>query len=617
MRNFSRTSSLYEKAVTDEFFPRGSPPFALRHFRIAWVLILLVSAATAPNGVAADHQDPREKVLIRVREMIAALRGPLVVTERHPFLRLLSHLGASHPEPHLAAILALAESNVPAASYALVEVLDDPGFPYRAEAAEALGFNPDRIAVEPLIRALDDRDSNLRRIAARTLGAVVGSGIASRRQIRVARLRLAAILKKDPDPGVRTAALYGLFDIGGEFAFRVGFGTIKHDRHFLVQCERLALHASFVKLNAKKLEDDANIRDAQRMFRKILAWDSVSRSPGSLGRAFHITRNYSAMDARSYCVDVREIAVTTLGALHDEASVPMLAALAESAGVPALRSTAVRALAEFESGEAFEAIGKALDDEIWSVRHAAIRALRRSKDPRAAWELAATLERGAAIDRLAAARANRIRADALVRALADPIMQVRRAAGQTLLQISARVGILENELSDEHSRTPSAEKEPDHLMKRRIQAEGRLRKWRAAKNKAEQALARALSDDDERVGRRAARILAAFEGEGSRRLLIAELNRAVSPGSEMAALALGLHGDEEARQSLERSAAAADVRLAVASIRALQDLVRPESLPVLRALGQDAVEEEVRSAARLASAMLERAPLIDADDALR
>ena len=144
-----------------------------------------------------------------------------------------------------------------------------------------------------------------------------------------------------------------------------------------------------------------------------------------------------------------------------------------------------------------------------------------------------------------------------------------------------------------------------------------MRVWRIAKNEAEQALARALSDDDERVGRRAARVLAAFQGEGSRQLLIAELDRAVSPGSEMAALALGLHGDEEARESLERSAAAADVRLAIASIRALQDLARPESLPVLRALGQDAAEEEVRSAARLASAILERAPLIDADDALR
>ena len=131
----------------------------------------MTSAAMSTSAVGADRQDPWEKSLIQVREMTAVLRGPMLASERHPSLRLLSHLGTLHPQPHLAAIRSLAAAGVPAASYALIEVLGDPDFPYRVEAAEALRRNPQRPAVEPLIEALDDPDHNLRRVAcARSIG---------------------------------------------------------------------------------------------------------------------------------------------------------------------------------------------------------------------------------------------------------------------------------------------------------------------------------------------------------------------------------------------------------------------------------------------------------------
>jgi HEAT repeat protein len=71
----------------------------------------------------------------------------------------------------------------------------------RASAAWALGMLRDEQAVDPLTRALKDRDASVRVAAAEALATLLGTGRAGADHVmRVPRVRISPRLRPNPNP---------------------------------------------------------------------------------------------------------------------------------------------------------------------------------------------------------------------------------------------------------------------------------------------------------------------------------------------------------------------------------------------------------------------------------
>jgi HEAT repeat protein len=148
----------------------------------------------------------------------------------------------------------------------------------------------------------------------------------------------------------------------------------------------------------------------------------------------------------------------------------------------------------------------------------------------------------------------------------------------------------------------------EQLERRRRRLEEGYKRWMTERRESEVALAAGLASPDVRVRIRSARVLARYRSPESLELLRESLRSGLSPESEVAALALGLRGDPDARIDLESASRLEHTPLAVAAIRALQDLGRSESLPLLRSIRQSDARDRVRTAAGYAVAMIETKP---------
>jgi HEAT repeat protein len=112
--------------------------------------------------------------------------------------------------------------------------------------------------------------------------------------------------------------------------------------------------------------------------------------------------------------------------------------------------------------------------------------------------------------------------------------------------------------------------------------------------------------EDARIAIRAARILAAWPKEEATDALINIVESGPTAARSRAALALGLRGDERAREPLERAANSDLKEVAVASLQALQDLDLLDSLPTLEAISAHASDIRVREAAENAYNLIAR-----------
>ncbi len=221
--------------------------------------------------------------------------------------------------------------------------------------------------------------------------------------------------------------------------------------------------------------------------------------------------------------------------------------------------------------------------------------------------LAKVLSEGSRLDRREAAKAlagSFGTSLALIEAFGDPAVEVRNEAEAALLRsdvvvekIEAALAMASVEASEQHS--------AEVLKRRKERLEDGLVRWQEERREAELALVRGLGAPDPRVRVRSARVLSRYGSEESLRLLLASLDAGVEPAAESAALALGLRADARARETLQRAAAHPREDLAVAAIRALQDLRRPQALTSLRALERDGRSARRDAAVRSAIALLE------------
>jgi len=523
--------------------------------RLALCHFVVFPAVAANASTLEADQFATLQALVEVRQASEQLRRPVSVTERSRVLRTYAHLWSDEGQTHRIAINVLATSRIPAAAFALAEALRDVDYPFRLDIAQALALEPKSIAVPALVAAAADQEPELRRAAISALGASPAVRVQGP-HLEQLRQRFLQSIARDPDPGVREAALISLLATGGLAAVNQAIKIAMADEHILLRCQALRLIAFFgAHAPDPKLANSARDR----------LWKVVEQSQerSVLARAYDKHRYASRLDPQPGCVDPMVAAVRNLGVLAQANDTARLGSLASSHADPAVREAAVFALSQTGDEAALEAVLPALADENIAVRKAAVNALPAFDDKvRVADALGQTLRNGSSIDREAAADALARMAgqeDALVHALGDESVQVRRAAEHALLQRD----------------------DPEVLR----------------------PLIEALSQPP-RIARRAARILAAIEMDEADSLLIEVLESRQPPAAAMAALALGLRGHAGSRVALESAATDSDEAVALASIRALQDLGERESLPTLVSVAASTDGTRIEVAARLAVSVI-------------
>ncbi|MCP4038983.1 MAG: hypothetical protein GY733_18740 [bacterium] len=585
---------------------RDDPRRAASARRVAWLALLGLVTATAGGVLRAASVAPEPGVPDPVAAAMHALEAPLAFAERYPALRFAAYWFSDDVEPHLRAIGVLARSGRPQAAHVLVRVLADPTFPYRFEAGVALTQVPDPVAIDPLALVLEDGDAAIARMAARVLG-VVAALLDDELAVDTARSALARALREAPDPALRVAALRGLVSLANEAALFDAFDLGVADPHPLVRCGLLASTPAFLSQPGGARITPAHVRT---LLRRSLDEELIDEPLGVFARAVHASRHYSKVapeaERESDCIDTNQAAMRWLATMGDGQARPALLRAATSSD-PELRAAAAFGLARYADDPAHDRVAMALASPWFGVRLAAIEGLGRSKHPRADALLAKVLLEGSRLDRREAAKAlagSFGTSLVLIEAFGDPAVEVRNEAEAALLRSDVVVEKIEAALA-----TASVEAGELHtaevLKRRKERLEDGLVRWQEERRDAELALVRGLGAPDPHVRVRSARVLSRYGSEESLRLLLASVDAGVEPVAESAALALGLRADTRARETLERAAAHPREDLAVAAIRALGDLRRPQALASLRALEHEGRSPRRDAAVRSAIALLE------------
>jgi HEAT repeat protein len=532
--------------------PRRLPTHMLDRSLARTIALSLIASSLCVIPVGAKERDLQFD-LAAVRKFSADLRTPLTRIERHPWLRPIAHLIGNVGETHVAAIQGLSKLQIPAATFALIDVLEDPDFPYRPLVVEALARSPHPASLGPLSDALNDPDPALRRAAARALGIVAARTVERDIQIDHVTDRLIETLVVDSDPTVRVAAFHGLARFGPNDILERAFDVAVHDPDRLMQCGILTV-AAHLALDGRP--DRHNVYFGA-LVGNFLDPGGEAASLGVMTRARYIQRNFSNLDQEADCIDVHENALLVMARIKYPRAQPVLLELANTPDA-GLRASVIRALAGYRDPAVYEAVAAALGDPISAVRMAAIAGLSESVHTQAGADISKVLASGPLYDRLAAAII-----------LRDPEDEDSEA-DETTMRGSARFGAQaqrENWGAAESQALVSAFNDDDARV--RQAAEEALK---TKPENAEQALAQALSVETEHSWTRAARVLAKYSDPESFALLIEALDSGRSPESEAAALALGLRGDGRAREALTHATQSPRPELALAASNALLDL---------------------------------------------
>jgi len=527
---------------------------------LAWVLACCCIPCFIAPFEAAARDGVLEEDLAQIRKYSAVLQTPLRPSERHLWRKYISHLTGEVGEPHLTAIQGLLSLQLPAASFPLIDVLEDPEFPYRVEAAEALVKNPHPAALQALIGVLNDSDPKLRRYAARALGMVAALTVERDVDVGAATNKLMEVLVLDSDPMVRVSAFQGLAKYGSLEVLDKAFDVAVQDSHRLVQCGLLVVAARLAldgRPNKRREYSRAAVGD-------LLDATTTPEALGVMTRARFREAHHSPIDSYNDCIDTTEESLSVMAMMKYPRVLPVLLRLTDTADA-GLRATVIRGLAEFKSPAAFDVVITALDDPISGVRKAAIEGLGASADPKAGANLSDVLINGSLYEQLAAAVA-----------LQDPVED-----DGPLVPLIPTFGAARNRDPAE-SRWGRAES--DALIQAFADRDARVRQaaekaLRTKPSNAERSLVAAFSAEQAHVRIRAARLLSEYDSVASLELLIQTLDAGKAPESEASALALGLRGDEAAREALERATTSTRSDLATAATDALSDLDRRRSRP--------------------------------------
>jgi HEAT repeat protein len=287
----------------------------------------------------------------------------------------------------------------------LIGVLREANWFRRWYATEAL-VRIGRTAVPPLVNALEDRDSNVRRHAARALGKIG--------EARAVRPLTAAL--SDGHEEVRREAAQALREIGNVVAVASFIETLHareaHVRRFAVD----SLMQTFrdQESNVRRHAADAVADGASGVEALIAALrDSASTVRCGAAQVLGVIRDSRAVEALVQAIndpdpDVREAAVRSLIGARDRRSVePLIAALHDDNSE--VRLHAAEGLGYIGDSRALEPLIAALRDEHEIVRREAAEALGLIRDVQAV--------------------------QPLIAALADLHPEVRKAAARSLMRI--------------------------------------------------------------------------------------------------------------------------------------------------------------------------------------
>lgn len=522
---------------------------------------VVVAVMAAGQSLASAHWLELETdILRRIQQASIDLAEPLTPSERFRWLVPFSHLWGGG-QPHLHAIHVLAKTGIPAASFGLVQFAGDSEFPYRREAIETLGLVPHVVAVPVLLEALEDSDAEIRIAGISSLAMLSRKHILDDRQKeRFLRLH-RRLIEEDPDATVRSAATTALPSNGIQGLATVLQRPRSSWSSVSEACRQVRARAFFLRKAPRPM---------RQSFMRLLIDEARGPTPSYLARTGALAE-VLPVDGWPPCVDPRSEAIRGLGLVRARSAQTLLGQIANTDPDPAMRAAAVTAI-ESLGGEFAEAvIIAALDDPNLEVRSRAISAVASFKNT-SQTRLVKQLTRRFEQDKSTVLRTRIATASedlpgdwtALVNALVDPSVVTRRAAEVSLL----------------------ARGQPEEMT----------------------LLVQALQQDA-RLAIRAARILSAWPREEATNALIDVVESGPMTARSRAALALGLRGDERAREPLEQAARSDLPEVAIASLQALQDLDLPDSLTILEAISAQTADMRIREAADNAYNLIARSVL--------
>lgn len=535
-----------EKPVTHHYTGSRFSRSENGKWRAGALILLIVALGTACGSRSLKHEAATTKT---AAEAMADLQHPLSVTERHQFLVPAARLWMTDPEPHLTAIRVIGREGDEQAVTQLLEALADQSFPYRAEAAIQLARISNPLAVPGLSAALSDRDPEVRAASAGALGAILKDNRIDGSALAALIEPLMTLLKEDPDPLTRYAAYRALSNSKDWDVFLRASALAGSDPHLGLRSACFNARVYFATLS----DQDSVRRDGAVVCRETLTEPQPMYVRLTLLRSRYLSKYPRGV--------LRVEAVKALGAMRQGEDVATLRALRSDPDA-AIREAAVLALAELQGDSALPDVLPALGDPVYAVRARAI-ALLAGLGESGGEVLGRVVRNGTTFERLRAATALRNvpgQAEALVKALDDDDPQVRRAVKQALI----------------------AEQAPESVP----------------------LLIGALSAQQSRLRVEATRVLSHYHGEDSRTQLIRALQTGASPSAPLAALALGLRGEPEAREALETALVQAGFPDPIAAVHALQDLEQRASLPALADFVRAATDFEAKAAAELAMAVI-------------
>ena len=272
--------------------------------------------------------------------------------------------------PAFFAGMALSAIGAPAVE-PLIAALNDKGSRVRKNAALKLGMIGDVRAFEPLVAALNDKNAEVRGFAARALGIL--------NDPRAVEPLIGALQDKDDSVGVDAAFALGRI---GEPAVEPLIAMLKHRKRFVRQNALMALadtgDARAVEPLIAALEDkDYNVRE------------SAVRRLMEIGEERAVEPLIAALEDKEW--RVRTSVVRALVEIAGSRGIdPLIGALKDKD--PSVRERAARGLGKLGDGRAIEPLIGALKDEDVCVRTYAAIALADLGDTRAVEPLIAALD---------------------------------------------------------------------------------------------------------------------------------------------------------------------------------------------------------------------------------
>jgi HEAT repeat protein len=323
------------------------------------------------------------------------LADPIVASLRHldrsKAAFLLGYLDSDNALVRRAVAQVMGECGVSEAEEALIGLLDDENGHVRSTSAEALGRLRSRKAVPGLVRLLQDEYENVQEAAIGALAAIGDESVLDtllkdfssqeaylRRNIanllghfsgQRARDALTFALK-DEEPAVRKAVVHALGRAAGGKALRSLLLAVTDDDPEVRMLAADALGA----IEAPEAHDAlAHLLEDSDLWVRAAA----ARGLGAISkeRAGKILTPYLGTAADIFLLAI----VDVLGALKYPDALTSLMALTDHAD-PEVRKTVLAALSHFDGEAVSRSISARLSDPHWSVRKAAVEAVRRKKN---------------------------------------------------------------------------------------------------------------------------------------------------------------------------------------------------------------------------------------------